>query len=74
MKYDDDDDSDDDGEEVSYMGTYMYMCIHIIYLLIVVQYSIHLYKVKVILIISTGVLLVEVVEVQFNSLLVWMLS
>ncbi len=53
---------------------YIYMCIYIISLLFVVLYSIHLYKVKVILIVSTGVLLVEVEEVPFNSLLVWMLS
>jgi hypothetical protein len=43
-----------------------------IYVLIaIINYSI---KVRALLLILTGVLLVEVVEVPFNSLLVWMLS
>jgi hypothetical protein len=58
-------------EEVSYRKC---ICIYITYLLIVVLFSIHLYKVKVLLQIPIGVLLVEVVEVPFNSVLVWMLS
>jgi hypothetical protein len=60
-------------EEVSYMYLHV-VYISFIYYFLYYFTTCNLYKVKVLLVMTTGVLLVEVVEVPFNSNLVWMLS